>query len=269
MTTRSQIVLAATLGLVRPLVRLLIRQGVAYPAFASALKAVFLQAARDELASRDMPVTDSAVSLLSGVHRRDVRRLGRSPTPLASDSEAPLSLAAEVVGRWMSDPHHLAPDGSPRPLPRTGEGSFDALVQQVSQDVRPRAMLDEMLRLGVVREEAGAVALEGDGLAPRQGFQELAALFAANLQDHLAAAAANLQGDANFLEQAVHVDEISESSARSLQQVSVAAWRDAMRAVMTHARDRFEHDAEQVRPAQRRHRARFGVYFFSERENSQ
>jgi len=53
----------------QPLVRLLIKNGVTYPAFAVALKRVFLDAARAELARQRMPQTDSAVTLLSGVHR--------------------------------------------------------------------------------------------------------------------------------------------------------------------------------------------------------
>lgn len=271
MKTRSQIVLAATLRLLRPLIRLLLRQGVAYPAFAAALKPVFLQAARDELAMRRMPATDSAITLLSGVHRRDVRRLSRSTAAEDGDDPGPLSLAAEVVGRWLSEPVYLDAAQRPRVLPRTGAGSFDALVASVSSDVRPRAVLDEMLRLGVavVVDDTSGVALRQDGFAPRQGLQELAALFSANLHDHLAAAVANLQDEANFLEQAVFVDQITAESAVALQRVAVQAWQQAMRHVMQEARARFDHDAAQVPRDGRRQRARFGVYFYSDREGPQ
>lgn len=269
MKTRSQIVLGSALKVLRPLVRLLLRNGVAYPAFAAALKAVFLQAAQDELAARRMPATDSALTLMSGVHRRDLRRLGRQRVGADEIDTAPLSLAAEVVGRWMSDPAFLGADGQPRELPRSGVSSFDDLVHGVSRDVRPRAVLDEMLRLGVAREGDGGIVLEGDGLAPRQGFEELGALFTANLHDHLSAAAANLQGDANFLEQAVFVDQITAESALALQRASTQAWREALRTVMLEARERFDQDAARAPVGQRTHRARFGVYFFSDREAPQ
>src|SRR5689334_8427166 len=88
----------------RPLVRLLVRHGVTYPAFAAALKRVFLDAAVDELRERAMAQTDSAVSLLSGVHRRDVRTLTRAAEAATPRTAAtPLSLAGEVVARWLSD----------------------------------------------------------------------------------------------------------------------------------------------------------------------
>lgn len=265
MSTRPGIVLAAALRLLRPLVRLLLREGVAYPAFAAALKPVFLEAARAELASRGMATTDSALTLLSGVHRRDVRRLARGPQG-AEPPEAPPSLAAEVVGRWAGEAAWLDTDGRPRVLPRSGEASFDALVASLSRDVRPRAVLDEMLRLGVVHETPQGIALDGAGFAPRAGFAEMAALMAANLHDHLSAAASNLGGEANFLEQALFVDQLGADSARQLERAAAQAWQQALRQLMPLARERFEADAR-LEPPLRVHRARFGVYFFSDRED--
>ena len=79
--SRSAIVLESVLQLLRPAVRLMLRHGVTAPAFATALKRVFLHAAQDELRAHGKALTDSAVSLLSGVHRRDVRNLTRLAPP--------------------------------------------------------------------------------------------------------------------------------------------------------------------------------------------
>jgi len=267
-------VLARVLHALRPLVRLLVHHGITYPALAAALKTVFLEEARRDLQRRGMPVTDSALTLLSGVHRRDVRTLTREGAGASAGREAPaaggtpLSLAAEVVGRWMHDRRYLGRDGHPKVLPRgkagAGEpGSFDALVEGISRDVRPRAVLDELQRLGVAEESADGVRLLAEGFAPRRGSDEMAALFAANVHDHAAAAVANLRGEANFLEQAVFVDEIGEASVQELSRSAAGAWNKAMREVMATAQRRF--DADRTLPAaQRGRRARFGVYFFSE-----
>ena len=280
MTSQPTLALDRVLRVLQPLVRLLVRNGVTYTVFAAALKRVFLQAAQQELAARDMLATDSAVSLLSGVHRRDVRNLLRGETAHSGDEPASLGLAAQVVGRWMNDPQFApAPASSPasapasapgarRTLPRSGaHGSFEALVAGLSSDVRPRAVLDELLRLGVVTETDDGVVLERSGFAPRQGFEEKSWLFAQNLQDHANAAVANLQDQSNFLDQAVFVDQITAESADRLRLVSLQAWKQAFTTVMGEAQTRFDADATQARPDQRQHRARFGVYFFSEREN--
>ncbi len=271
MNSQPTLVLDRVLRVLRPLVRLLLRNGVTYTVLVAALKRVFLDEAHAELAQRGMPRTDSALSLLSGVHRRDVRQLTRGvpaarTVASAEPAPTPLGLAAQVVARWMHEPPFALPGGGTRSLPKSGEGlSFDALVAGVSRDVRPRAVLDELLRLGVVHDGADGLVLEGSGFAPRQGFEELSWLFAANLHDHARAAAANLQGEGNFLEQAVFVDQITADSAARLQQVSVAAWQQAFRQVMHEAQQRFDGDAALPEP-QRRHRARFGVYFYSEPE---
>lgn len=265
----AQVVLDAVLRALAPLVRLLLRHGVTYTAFAAALKPVFLQVAQQELAARGMARTDSALTLLSGVHRRDVRRLLRGATDADEVGfDASLGVVAEVVGRWMSDPAWLGPDDRPRRLPRSGAGSFDTLVASVSQDVRPRAVLDELLRLGAAQEVDDGVALLEQGFAPRQGLPEMAAVMAANVHDHAAAVAANLQGEANFLEQAVYVDALAAPSVDELAKVARKAWARAFREVMHTARQRF--DADRAAPsgeaAAPTHRARFGVYFYSEPE---
>lgn len=272
MHSRPTLVLDRVLHVLQPLVRLLLRNGVTYTVLAGALKRVFLQAAQQELAARGMARTDSAISLLSGVHRRDVRTLtSAAATDRAPRAAAPpsrLGLAAQVVARWMNDAEFQDERGGSRVLAKSGpSASFDALVAGVSHDVRPKAVLEELLRLGVVRDTAAGLALDGNGFAPRQGFDEMSWLFAQNLQDHAAAAVANLQDDGKFLEQALFVDEITADSAAHLHRVSVLAWKAAFRTVMAEAQARFDADAREAAPEKRQHRARFGVYYFSERED--
>ena len=268
MSSTSQIVLSHVLRLMRPVVRLLLRNGVTYTSFAAALKQVFVDVARLELAEQRMPLTDSAVTLLSGVHRRDVRQLTREAADSPLRPKEPLSLAAQVVARWMNEPGFTAPDGTPRPLPRGPEpGAFNNLVAGVSRDVRPKAMLDELVRLGVVDLDDAGVTLHGHGFAPKQGLAELITITQQNLHDHLAAAVSNLGGRQGFLEQAVFVDEITAQSAEHLHKVSVQAWKQAFKTVMAQAQVRFDEDAQHAAPAERNHRARFGVYFYSDNES--
>jgi hypothetical protein len=268
MKDRSTLVLDAVLRVLKPAARLLLQNGVSYGAFTTALKRVFLDAAQDELKARGMARTDSAITLLSGVHRRDVRTLLRA-APVADEAprRAPLSMASEVALRWLSQRPWLGDDEQPRTLARgTAGDSFDALVASVSSDIRPRAVLDELKRLGVADEGDDGVTLQAGSFAPRQGFEELSWLFADNLHDHLAAAAGNLQGHSNFLEQSVHVDEIGDASAAELQRAAVAAWKQTFRSYMALAQQRFDADAAALPAEQRTQRARFGVYFLIDRD---
>ena len=269
MRPRYTLVLEASLMLLKPLVALLLRHGVAYPAFAVALKKVFVEAAQDQLSAQGATLTDSAISLRSGIHRRDVREMTRpkGDERSATELEKPLNMITEVVVRWLGERPFAHADGSPRVLPRTANDTgFDALVARISSDIRPRAVLDELVRLGIAEETADGINLLAPAFAPRQGFAEMSQLFQANLHDHLAAASQNLEGKQNFLEQAVFVDQITEQSARRLHVVSAQAWRLASKTVMQEAVRLFDHDKRHADEQDRTHRARFGAYFFSQPE---
>jgi hypothetical protein len=267
MSSRSALVLAAVLRACRPLVRLLLRHGVAYPAFAAALKQVFLEAAVAELRASGQKQTDSALSLLSGVHRRDVRTLAQSGGE-ALAMEAPMNMASQVATRWLSDPAYRDSKGRPRALPRSGDApSIESLVTAISRDVRPRAVLDELVRLGMAEESEQGVRLLAAGFVPRQGFPEMAALLADNLHDHAAAASFNLDGDSNYLEQAIFVDELTAESAHALHVASARAWRRAFESVMGEAQKRYDHDQTHAPAQARTHRVRFGSYFYTPDEH--
>lgn len=270
MIDRSNIILNSVLHMLRPAVRLMLRHGVAYPAFAAALKQVFLQAAQDELKHQHMAQTDSAISLLSGVHRRDVRNLMRADEPTPAP-QAFAGLASQVVARWMSQDLYLDGNLTPLRIARTGPvPSFDALVQAISQDVRPRSVLDELIRLGLAFEDNGQVRLLTHPLVPKAGLPEMAEQFQNNLHDHIAAASENLHAVGgsrsklhDFLEQSVFVDEITPDSVLRLHTVSAQAWKLAFQTVMRDAQRSFDHDAVHATPEERNQRARFGVYFYS------
>ena len=263
--SRSTLALAAVLKLFRPLARFLLRHGVAYPAFAAALKQVFIDAARAELQASGQKQTDSAVSLLSGVHRRDVRTLALQPAEgTGTDADESMNLSSQVVARWLSDPDYLDADGEPLALPRYGEApSFDSLVSATSSDIRARTLLAELERLGIAGNDGAAIRLLAPGFAPRQGFAETLSLLRDNLRDHAAAATLNADGGHNYLEQAVFVDELTAESVQHLHAVSARVWRQAFRTVMREAQARFDHDQAHATAEQRIHRARFGSFFYA------
>ncbi len=211
-------------GLLRPLVRLLIQCGVTFPLLAELLRGLYVEVARQDLLADPKARTDSRVSLLTGVHRKELRRQ-RAPEP-APLEPAVVTRASGIIARWLGTPGYVAagPAGAPLPLPRGGPApSFEALVASVTRDVRPRAVLDEWLSQGIVRLDAeGRVVLDAAAFVPGDvggvGGEDWTALlfyFARNLHDHIAAASANVlaAGAAPFLERSVHYDRLSPAAA--------------------------------------------------------
>lgn len=207
----------------------MIARGIGLPALVAGMKQVFVEVAAQDFRLRGRAPSDSRISVLTGVHRKDVRAIRATAAPLSRPRRA--GLGAGVVGRWLGDPAFHDAAGRPRALPRqaaAGAPGFDTLVAAVSTDVRPRTVLDELQRLGIVAldEATDTVALLAEAFVPGHTDPELLAFLEANLHDHLAAAAANLlaePGAPRRLERAVFynnlraadVDRI-EAEARTL-----------------------------------------------------
>lgn len=256
----AQLALREVPTLVEPLVRWLLRSGVSYGAFADALKAVFVDVARDELLHSGARPTHSAISVLSGVHRKDVRALSEAPSRPSPLRGVPL--ASQVFTRWLTDNAYAGADGRPQALPRAGAApSFEALAREVSTDVHPRTVLDELLRLGLVAVVEDRVQPRADAFVPAHGLAETTALFAANVADHIAAAVHNLTLDApKFLEQSLFADGLTEGSAREMAELARKAWAAAFSTMAAQARARVAADADRDGG----HRIRFGSYFYDE-----
>jgi len=252
--------------LLRPLVRFLLTQGVTYPLLIEEFKKLYVDVASNDFRLDDKRQTDSRVSLISGVHRKDVRRLRESGRHAKDPAPASVSLGAQLVAAWTGMPDYLDRRGRPLPLPRLaregGGVSFEGLVASVSKDIRSRAVLDEWLRLGVARvDDEDRVCLNVDAFIPEKGFDEKAYYFGQNLADHIAAGAHNLNGGRPpFLDRSVYYDTLTPESIRSLAQMSERLGMQALKAINRKAIELERRDAG--RPAVNT-RMNFGIYFFS------
>lgn len=205
--------------LLRPLVRLLVRSGITFPALCDLLRELYVNVAEYDFALPDKAQTDSRVSLLTGIHRKEVRRLRGAGAPVSA-APAALSRTSRIIARWLAAPEYTGEDGRPQPLPKSAdEGpSFESLVESVTRDVRPRAVMDEWIDRRLVQiDDEGRVVLSEAAYVP-QGDDEQLYYFGRNLHDHMAAAVWNVLGGApRFFERAVHYDGLTEAAARDLE----------------------------------------------------
>ncbi|NBB82818.1 MAG: hypothetical protein GVY28_05370, partial [Alphaproteobacteria bacterium] len=100
----------ALAAVLRPLARLAIGLGVTYPALQSLLKTALVETALRDGSGDGTRPSQSRISLMTGVHRKDVRAILDRGLP---GGEAPrASLAETVMARWLADPRRDA-DGRP------------------------------------------------------------------------------------------------------------------------------------------------------------
>jgi len=254
----------------QPLARLMIDHGLQLPSMVDLLKKALVDEAARAYGVADKGSSDTRISLLTGVHRKDVKRLRIAPqvdidaTPLV-----PLvPLAATVVACWISEPRYLNADQTARPLARTpgrglpGESDFTSLVAEVSRDVGARAVLDELVRLGVVElRDDGFVVLKTNGFVPREGLKESFHFLAANVSEHLNAAVHNLAPDRTTppkLEQSAFSQNLTGAQVEQLQQLARRLWAKALQQFLQTATV-AEERSEGVEGA--KYRVHFGVYF--------
>lgn len=256
----------------RPIVRLLIARGVQLPAVTTLLKQVYVDVAASDFRIGDKPPTDSRVSVLTGVHRRDVRSIRTAGGP--SSARSIMSLSATVIGRWLGDPAYTDSKKRPRVLHRLADGgapSFETLFRDISRDVHPRTVLDDLIAQKLVEwdQEKDVVRLKSHAFVPTTQGEGLMRFFEMNLHDHLAAAVANLldgEKERRFLERAVYYNKLG---AASVDRIEVEARRlgDKIlndvngKALHLQKADTGDDDATE--------RFRFGLFFYREDDRSE
>lgn len=262
--------LQRALLLLAPIVRLLLRSGVDHTRLSAAMKRVFLDEAQRELARRNQKPTHTALSLLTGLQRKDVKRLVETAPEQPVGKAAVPTLAMQVLARWAADPRFENEQGEPRELPLrvpagSREPSFDALVRAVSRDVHAPAVADELQRLGLVERDGALIRLLSQSFVPSREFGQLLDAMARNGRDHLQAAVTNvLEGEPRFLEYSLVADELRPESAQALHDLARKQWRTSYRRAVMEATERVEADRQRGFGDAPEMRVRYGVYFYSE-----
>lgn len=254
--------------ILRPLVRVMLARGLQYPAIAEMLKSLFVEIADKEFKLDTKRQTDSRVSLLTGVHRKDVKRLRRGPPEASKKLSPEISLTAQIIAAWNANPAYIDADGAPLPLARFaqdgGERSFETLVKSISTDIHPRAVLDEWLRRGIAEiDSQNLVSLRIEAFIPAEGDAEKIFYFAHDLHDHVAASAHNVTGKTPpMLERCVHYDGLDAEAIALIREQATRQGMRALRAINTRAAEALA--AGRDKPSQSTSRMTFGVYFYEE-----
>lgn len=143
--------------MLKPLVRLLIAQGVTHAEFSETAKEVYVESALRDFEAEGK-VNKSRVAILTGLTRKEVKNvIDRVLTEESPDKK--YSRPERVLAGWFNDPVFTGPYGIPLELPYTATGpdeaSFVDLVKCYSGDMAPKQMLQELLRSGSVIDVDG------------------------------------------------------------------------------------------------------------------
>ncbi len=263
--SRSDAIIRVLKGLLRPLVRALIAQGVTAPVFYRLVKQAYVDVAESELDDGVNPVTDSRISVATGVHRRDVKAMRTQDQTEEAATRAKISTLSLVVGKWLATDDYLDQEGNPAPLRRFGSDvpSFERLVQSISRDIRPRSVLDELIRQKLATlDDLDMVTLRTQAFVGPADQEHRIHFFSSNVGDHLAAAAENLMSeDPPFLERAVFYNRLTPSSVDEIEELARNLGNNTLRTINKEANDRQSKDLGDEKTIER---FRFGMFFYRE-----
>jgi hypothetical protein len=266
--SKRQLLIANALKRVfRPFVKLMLANNLTYTFAIDVIKGLFVEVAERDFTLENKRQTDSRISLMSGVHRKDVRRLRDYQPEVEEVMPANVSLGSQVIAAWNANPEYLDEVGLPKALPRfaasSADQTFEGLVRSLSTDIHPRAVLDEWLRLGIATlDDENFVHLTTDMFIPQEGFDEKVFYFGHNMHDHAQAAVSNVIGQQiSFFERCVHYDELSKLSVDVIAEFAKKHSMRALRGVNKVAdvaafNDKTNPEAKM--------RMTYGVYFYHE-----
>ncbi len=255
----------AAAQILRPVVRQLLALGMPFGRLEARLRELFVEVADTEFALPARRQTDSRVSLLTGINRKEVRRI-RSAELQAGPRSFTMNYTTSVVSRWLTNPQTCDRSGRPRPLPYQAERgpSFMKLAREVTADLAPRVLLDELVRSGAAQlREDNLVVLKGDAYIPKADIAEKLQILAEDPPELIETILRNTFGDSPelLLQRKVYYDNLGSEAAR---QIRAEMRREGERFLRRVNRLLARHDRDRNPKAAggERYYAGLGLYFF-------
>jgi hypothetical protein len=261
----TQALQEALVQLLEPVARLAVARGLPFAAAQELLKQAFVDAAAAAHPGLAPHRKVSRIATSTGINRREVTRLAAPARRQAARAAGPTA-ASQLAAHWRTHPAWRGATGQPLVLARLGPApSFEALAQEITRDVHPRSLLDELCRLGLARldEETDTVALQGDAAVPSGDRLRMLGVLGANVGDHLRAAVDNVlaSGRPPHLEQALFAEGLSAASLEQLRPLLREQWTRLRQTLVPALEARIEADAAVPGPHAR---VRLGLYAYQE-----
>jgi hypothetical protein len=176
--------LKACYSFIVPVARFLLRSGISFREFAEIGRVAFVSVAREDYGIRGRPTNLSRVAAMTGISRKDVRRVRLLVDEYAEDPRVKLSPLGDVLQHWCTSAKFIDQDGQPRPLPLSGtENCFEDLVHACGGDLPVGAVRVELLRCGVVTEDAkGHLVVKRREIVPKDFDERLITSLAFSLR---------------------------------------------------------------------------------------
>ncbi|MFK7894118.1 MAG: DUF6502 family protein [Granulosicoccus sp.] len=243
-----------------PLARLLLRHGVSHAEFCNWAKQAYIQEAGEHFGIDGKAPTVSRIAIVTGINRKEVKRIRELPDAVDT-GVSKHNRAVRVVTGWLQDSRFNDSRGRPRVL-KYGEAddSFNQLVRHYGGDVPARALLDELVRVGTVKNNDGKIRLLQKGYVPQQSGADMLEMFSSSASDLLNTLDHNLANpENNRLQLSVAYDRVSTKGVTAFRKASSEQALQLLRTLDT-LLSQHDGDANPERDGDGEHRIGLGIY---------
>jgi hypothetical protein len=254
--------------LIEPLAALLLSRQIPFAQAEVWLREAYVRSSAKAYAAQGKAANVSALSVATGVRRREVKRLLEAPSRAAdSASRAVTVLPAALRLRWLTDPRFLDADGQPVPLLRSPTDakapSFSDLAAEVSKDIHPRSLLEELVRLGSAAVEGDHVVLRRRHASGDAAAQAKWSVGCGNVGDHASAVLINLLSELPpMFERAIFADGLTRSSAQRGTELARELWEPALPKLREKMQALVDLDADAPEAQDNPWRMRIGLFSY-------
>jgi hypothetical protein len=175
--------------MLRPVMKFCLRHSIRIQDVLESCKVVMLQLAEEQMEAGAAKTSLSRLSVMTGIHRRDVMRIHKEGLP----KNQPFNFITKIIGQWQSDREFTTTNGRARTLSYKGnESEFAKLVGKVSRDLKPHTVLFELQRTGSVELRSSGVRLKRAVFSPGKDLADGARMMAAHTEQLMSAIEENL-----------------------------------------------------------------------------
>ena len=260
----KKVLAQAVIRILKPIIRVLIRNEISHGEFAEYAKQAYIDVAYEHFSIPNRKTTYSRVAILTGLNRKEVVRLNQQDASDIQPRKGTTNRAMRVVSGWLQNADFRDKSGKPLELPIKGDVSFNTLALRYSGDITARAVLDELVRVGVVKSSATkqTVTLISDGYIPQQGEPEQVDILSVCVSDLLETAVHNLESDdAYYQRQLIHRDipeNLAEDFKRYSQKKSTTLLNDLNQWISKRVEGNIDDNDSSIK------RMGIGIYYFQE-----
>jgi hypothetical protein len=164
----------------RPLVKVCLKNAVKLPEIVDCIKEVLVEESQNLLKEKNNKFNSSRISLMTGVHRRDIKKITNKTSELGEKA----NIITKILNQWQANPKFTNKNGTSKILSLEDDNNeFQELVFSVSKEFNPAALLFELERVEAVERTARGIKLIKKEFIPSADIAESLGILAEDCSD--------------------------------------------------------------------------------------